>query len=234
MKTINAFYDNSEFKDAEFSEPRNIVLSKSLAVEKYMSMYLAAIMDIENYLDSKSFGNTSSALSFNQKLNLFSDLEYVTKEEKIKLISFSEIRNQFAHNSSCLTFGHAFNVEVSNKLNRFYEVLKEAKINEQQYTETFNFLYEDIKLIFQRLRSEVYNNKASEFLAEYTLKVYDETIKNINKNSKHFNIEILNKIIPEVGRLVSEEYGISNDTFRTDIRFKFGKYLKEKQQPKVD
>lgn len=226
MKRINAFYDNSEFKDAEDSEPRNIVLSKSLAVEKYMSIYLSAIMDIENYLETKSFGNTSSALSFSQKLNLFTDLEYIAKEEKTKLISFSEIRNQFAHNSDCLTFEHAFNTEIKNRLKRFYPLLTATEITEKECKEVFELLYGDIKSIFERLRIEIYNKKINEFLLESMSLVLNETINNVRKNPQHFDLAKLNEIISKVTELISEKYDLNKDTFRTNVKLDIGKYLR--------
>ena len=97
MKILINFYDNAEFQDLSISDARNTVINYGVTIVKYMSMYLAFLLDINNYQTSTSFGNTSNALSLQQKLNLFSDLGYVEKEEKKKLKLFFEIRNQFAH-----------------------------------------------------------------------------------------------------------------------------------------
>ena len=59
-------------------------------------------------VNSLSFGNKSSSLSFNQKLNLLLDNDSIIKEEKIKLEAFSNIRNQFMHNAYANSFTDAF------------------------------------------------------------------------------------------------------------------------------
>lgn len=227
MKTINEFFDNSKFVEAEFSDARNIVFAKSLALEKYMSMFLAFILDIDNYKNSKSFGNTSNALSFNQKLNLFTDLEFIIKEDKNKLIAFSEIRNQFAHNAECLTFADAFTQEIHNRLKRTNPNLSKSTLTEEDYKKAFEDLFIDIKLMFEKLRHEVYNKKINEFLTESMYVIYQTTIENIRKHPKYFNLEAYNHIVEEVIKLTSEKYGWSNDKLRTDVKVNFGKYFKD-------
>ena len=66
------------------------------------SFSLAFLLDIDfdKLNESKPLGNTSSALSFSQKVNLLLDYKSITKEEKLKLESFMNIRNQFMHNQS--------------------------------------------------------------------------------------------------------------------------------------
>ena len=146
MKELNKFYDEAVFKEAEESSARNSVLSKSLAIEKYLSIYLARILDINNHLDSKSFGNTSSALSFNQKTLLISDLKYLDKDDKLKLLSFAEIRNNFAHNSDCLTFKDAFTVDLKNRIKKFYPALKSDVAVESDYEGAVIFLFNELEL----------------------------------------------------------------------------------------
>lgn len=39
MKKCNVFYDKAEFQEAPASEVRNLMFTKSLVLEKYMSMF---------------------------------------------------------------------------------------------------------------------------------------------------------------------------------------------------
>lgn len=81
---------------------RKIVLKYSLYIEDHVSTFLEMLLKIEP--GSKSFGNSSYALSFNAKLLLMFDMDIIDKEERIKLETFMAIRNQFMHNSNCTTF----------------------------------------------------------------------------------------------------------------------------------
>lgn len=74
---------------------RLTVLNYSLKLENISSTSLAFILDIENgeIKNSKSLGNKSSSLSFNQKVNLLLDNKSINKSEKFKLESFMAIRN---------------------------------------------------------------------------------------------------------------------------------------------
>jgi len=227
MKELNDFYTEAEFKEAEESDARNSVLSKSLAIEKYMSIYLARILDINNYLDSKSFGNTSSALSFNQKVTLISDLKYLDKDEKLKLTSFAEIRNNFAHNSDCVNFKDAFTVDLTNRIKKIYPALKSEVVLESDYEGAVIFLFDEIKNIFNNLKKKIYNEKMNEFLFENLYLIYHATLDNVKKRPDKFDLNLLNKIITDVIKLISEKYNLNDETFKTDIKINFFKHFKE-------
>jgi hypothetical protein len=92
------------------------MLNLSLHMERLSSIFLAALFRID-MSESKSFGNTSSALSFNQKITLLSDIKAIPKDSKKKFEYFMSIRNQFMHNIDAdnyincfkfLDFGDAF------------------------------------------------------------------------------------------------------------------------------
>lgn len=88
------------------------------------SFSLAFLLDIEyeNIADTKSLGNSSSALSFNQKLNLLLDNKSISKEEKLKLESFMNIRNQFVHNKDANSYSKAISYisGLENRLKKIY------------------------------------------------------------------------------------------------------------------
>ena len=82
------------------SDNRIDVLVYSLFLEKQASFSLAYLLNIniEEINTTKSLGNTSSSLSFNQKINLLLDNKSITKEDKSKLECIMSVRNQFLHN----------------------------------------------------------------------------------------------------------------------------------------
>lgn len=88
------------------------VLKYSLRLEKIASLSLAHILKINEPKNSKSLGNKSSSLSFNQKLNLLLDCNSISKEEKLKMEIFMEVRNQFMHNLDIDSY-----IDVFNNLN---------------------------------------------------------------------------------------------------------------------
>ncbi len=89
-------------------EKRATVLRFSLNLEMLASKILSYLLNVDEYKTSYSFGNKSSSLSFNQKLNLLIDNKSITKDEKKKLVAFASIRNQFMHNIDANTFEEAF------------------------------------------------------------------------------------------------------------------------------
>ena len=101
---------------------RTKVLKYSLNLERLASDIVAYLLNIESSKDSYSFGNKSTALTFNQKLNLLIDNETITKKEKEKLVYFMSIRNQFMHNIDANTFTDAFQCidGLENKMRKIY------------------------------------------------------------------------------------------------------------------
>ncbi|MBW8199536.1 hypothetical protein [Flagellimonas abyssi] len=85
-----------------------LVLSSSVRFENLASMFLRTVLKLED--SAISTGNTSQALSMNQKLILLLDSKLLDKEYKKYIKTFFDIRNQFVHNASaksfedCLTF----------------------------------------------------------------------------------------------------------------------------------
>lgn len=215
MKILNDFYDNAEFQDLSISDARSIVINYGVTIEKYMSMYLSFLLDIKDYQTSTSFGNTSNALTLQQKLYLFIDLGYVEEEEKKKLKLFFEIRNQFAHNFQCDNFAYAIKkVKKNNKINI-------GELTEDSCKNFVNKIYQEIKLMFTRLRDAIYDRKATVFLLTRLHLTNQETINNLKKHPG-LNSEIIEQIRTEVINLLSERYDDTKDTFRRNIKLNFG------------
>lgn len=121
------------------------VLHYSLALERLASFALCAVLDIENIKLSKSLGNTSESLSFNQKVNLLIDYGAVEKEEKKILDSAMRVRNQFMHNIECITYQDVFNHlnGEEGKLRKIYKELFKNADNEINLEECVNRVFTD-------------------------------------------------------------------------------------------
>lgn len=90
-------------------ENRQEILQYSLLIENFTSIFLSKLLGIENYEETKSFGNQSGNLSFNQKIDLLIDIGAFDKNEKKKFQTFMEIRNQFIHNYNAKNYESCFN-----------------------------------------------------------------------------------------------------------------------------
>ena len=103
---------------------RLCVIENCIFIEETISWTLGVILNID-WKQSKSFGFTSSALSFNQKVHIIMDLKGIETEEHKRFITLMNIRNQFAHNSHIQTFENVFTKakngkELRNNFHRWY------------------------------------------------------------------------------------------------------------------
>jgi len=133
------------------------VLNHSLTLEKIASMALGAVLDIKDIKSSKSLGNTSEALSLNQKVNLLIDFGIIEKGEKKILETAMKIRNQFMHNIDCETYQDAFNHcdGEENKLKKIYPELfknEDPEINLEKVTDR---VFEDCFKIVGTIRGNL-------------------------------------------------------------------------------
>lgn len=137
------------------SPARGMVIDASVTIERTVGLMLKMFLNIDG--ESKSFGNSSSALSFSHKINLLTDMKIIASEDKAVLLKFSEIRNQFAHNATVYMFFKCFeNKDINNFLRKRY-ANKELKspFEEGKCQEFFEFLYEDVKQICSDLWDKV-------------------------------------------------------------------------------
>jgi len=75
---------------------RTYVIERTILVEFLISRTIGTILNID-WKESKSFGHSSSSLSFNQKVQIIQDLKGLPKETVQKLTCLMNIRNKFAH-----------------------------------------------------------------------------------------------------------------------------------------
>ncbi|MCK8143412.1 hypothetical protein MW871_16085 [Flavobacterium sp. I-SCBP12n] len=100
---------NQKVKDLNKGiEIRSEILQYSLLIEDFTSSLLGQLLNIKDYKKTKSLGNQSGNLSFNQKVNLLIDIDALNEEERSKFIAFMEIRNQFMHNINAKDYESCF------------------------------------------------------------------------------------------------------------------------------
>lgn len=103
---------------------RLFIIENVIKIEELASYVLGKILNIE-WQTSKSFGHSSSSLSFNQKLQLIQDIKGIDKENLKKLTCIAEIRNKFAHLSHINSFESLFadpsvGKKIKNNLLKWY------------------------------------------------------------------------------------------------------------------
>ena len=85
-------------------EIRKEVLTASILIEYMTSAFLSALLGIKDLPNSRTLGNSSGSLSFNQKINLLIEIGALSSDNRSKYQAFMEIRNQFIHNLSASTY----------------------------------------------------------------------------------------------------------------------------------
>jgi len=85
-------------------EIRKEVLTTSIIVETMTSAFLSALLGIKDSTKSRSLGNRSGSLSFNQKIDLLIEIGALSRDNRNKYQAFMEVRNQFIHNLSASTY----------------------------------------------------------------------------------------------------------------------------------
>lgn len=118
-------------------DQRIAILNASLQIEAMTSMFLAHLLGIKDLLSSKTFGNKSSAMSFNNKIDLLIEIKALSADTKSKYQLFMEIRNQFVHNVHAVSFVECFRYVGDGKkatvILKMYEQPKE--LNEEERLE---------------------------------------------------------------------------------------------------
>jgi hypothetical protein len=132
---------------------RLYILEHTLQIEETTSKTLGFILDID-WEKSKSFGYSSVAFSFNQKIQIIHDLKVLDNTDKQKLTVLMTIRNKFAHVKSINTFNDLFNIESSGKevkknLDKWYSDKSDFGITDDEfrYKVFFYWLFLDVSFI---------------------------------------------------------------------------------------
>jgi hypothetical protein len=153
---------------------RNEFLSTALIVESMTSVFLAKLLGIEDYRNSKVLGNKGGTLSFNQKIDLLIEIGALPLASRTKFQTFMELRNQFMHNveaktyESCLGFLNGKDVYLLKTYPQPNNINREKQLNNaatelrndvgRQTAELINRIQEKIKKEARFDLSEKSNN----------------------------------------------------------------------------
>ncbi|MBG6111910.1 hypothetical protein H4V97_000739 [Flavobacterium sp. CG_23.5] len=166
--------------------PRGLVIELSVKTEEAINLVLAKLLGIIPE-ESKSFGITTQALSFNAKANLLLDLNQLDKLHREKFQIFMEIRNKFAHINSIDTFEKCFTVTNNyKKLKKIFEVDEDGENLEEDMETMFCILSLDISATLRIIKENLYKDMA----VKYTQRRWTQIIK--EKREEYIKINPLN------------------------------------------
>lgn len=180
----------------DYFDDRVFILKISLKIEHSVSEYLAQLLEVKEPKVSFSFSNKSSALSFNQKINLLIDIGALTNDKKNVLITFMEIRNQFMHNVFAVNFVECIKQVEGKKsylLKRYPQdtsLLEEKQIEGAIYKlcfEAFEIVNSVVSVINSKVIDTAMNNVTSLLamaLITTNISVREEFNKMVDQNEK--------------------------------------------------
>ena len=150
ITSFNKDYKLAKRKFTVRSKNRNLrlcIIENSIFIEELISRTIGNILTID-WKESKSFGFSSSALSFNQKVQIIQDIKGIDKEIVKKLTCLMNIRNKFAHVYSISSFEELITLskngkDIKNALKKWYTNEHPDDI-EKEYRYYFYFLADDI------------------------------------------------------------------------------------------
>lgn len=162
---------------------RAFTIEMSVKIEHILNVIFTQLLGVKHE-GTKSFGNSSQALSFNAKANLLLDLNYLNKEQRLKFQIFMEIRNKFAHIHSVDTFEKCFKQTNNyNKLKKLFGIDEEGESLEKDMEYMFIALSMDIAMALNKIKDRIHREMA----VKYTQRRLTEAIKTKREeyNSKH-------------------------------------------------
>jgi hypothetical protein len=165
--------------------PRALVIELSVKTEEAVNQVLAKLLGIQPE-QSKSFGSSSQALSFNAKANLLLDLNQLDKIQREKFQIFMEIRNKFAHLSAVDSFEKCF-AQTGNykRLKKLFDVDEDGESLEKDMETMFCVLSIDISGTLKTIIENLYKDMA----VKYTQRKWTETIREKREDYKKKNPE---------------------------------------------
>ena len=173
---------------------RKEILTYSLMIEGLTSSFLSGLLGIKDQKNSRTLGNKSSSLSFNNKIDLLIDIGALKGETKSKFQTFMEIRNQFMHN-----------IEASNYENCFSFMPDKITFLLKQYPQAQNLTKEDqLKNATLELATDVFN-----FTGELTQRLREKFAKDAEaetlKKSNKALIESITEMTKNLNEIVEKE-----------------------------
>lgn len=185
---------------------RLYVLEFTLVIEELISETIGSILNID-WKDSKSFGFSSSSLSFNQKVFIIQDLKDITSDEFKKFTFLMNIRNKFAHIRFVETYYDFYTnsgngKEIKNALEKWYSSKIPQDISQEEddiFKVYFKLLCKDLisKLweIILRTKLEKVNKSTDDYINLVRYLELKKIVHNL-PNGK----EIIEKLEEKMGR----------------------------------
>ena len=173
--------------------PRTYVVEMSVKIEHLSNVIISRLLGV-NPDETRSFGTSSFALSFNAKANLLLDLNYLNKEQGLKFQIFMEVRNKFAHVYSVDTFEKCFALTKNyNQLKKIFGIDKEGENQEKDMEYMFISLSLDIAKTLKEIGDNIYRQMA----VKYTQRRLTEAINKTKeyKLQKPLNAEAVDDFI---------------------------------------
>lgn len=165
--------------------PRGLVIELSVKQEYAVNLILSKLLGIKSE-DSRSFGTSSHALSFNSKANLLLDLKQLDKIQREKFQIFMEIRNRFAHINSVDTFEKCFALTGNyQRLKKIFEIDEDGESLEKDMETMFCVLSMDITNSLAKINESI----SSDMAIRYTQRRWTEAIKEKREEYKIQNPE---------------------------------------------
>jgi hypothetical protein len=145
----------------------------SVKHEHIVNVILAKLLGI-NPEESRSFGTSSQALSFNAKVNLLLDLKQLDKLQREKFQIFVEIRNKFAHLNAVDTFEKCFSLLGTYKrLKTIFGIDEDGSSLENDMQTMFCVLSMDLTTTLKEINDSIQKDMA----VRYTQRRWSEVMK---------------------------------------------------------
>jgi Asp-tRNA(Asn)/Glu-tRNA(Gln) amidotransferase C subunit len=166
---------------------RSDVLKYSLEIENLTSQFLGHLLGIHDAINSKTLGNKSSSLSFNNKIDLLIDIGALKGDTKSKFQIFMEIRNQFMHNSYANTYEECIRfLEKEKFLLSRYPQLKDLH-KEEQLKNAVKQLSEDVLSMIRNIEEEIINRLKKQADLEMKSKSHSALFESLNEMIEHID-----------------------------------------------
>jgi hypothetical protein len=170
-------------KDTIPHTARALVMELSVKQEHAVNLILAKLLGIKAE-ESRSFGTSNQALSFNAKANLLLDLRQLDKLQREKFQIFMEVRNKFAHLNSIDTFEKCFSILGNYKrLKTIFGVDVEGDSLEEDMQTMFCVLSMDLTMTLQKIRDEISKDFAKKYTSRRWFEIFKE--KKVEYKEKH-------------------------------------------------
>jgi hypothetical protein len=167
------------------SDKTLLAISASKFVERFSSAALSLLLGID-LKNSKTLSSKSTAFSFKQKLDLLTDINAFDKKDMAKFKTFTEIRNQFAHNFNVQDFESCFSFTTGaeNFLKKQYPKISEQDQSHEDYLfALFSTLFTDIINICGGIIETIESKINKETRTSLNEEIYQELIDTIKRHA---------------------------------------------------